>query len=138
MLAGWLAGSLDRRPGSCPGLTLQTALQMGREGELALLSELPAPSGRPGWKAGQLVCAREDPGCLGPLVRGTERSLQPSELSVHQAPLPSVQTGTLPSRDILRKSPFFPWQKRKAFSPEGKVGQQRDCSWAHCGRRANC
>lgn len=93
----WLVLSLDRRSSSCPGLTLQTALQMGREGELALLSELLAPSGTPGWKAGQLVCAWKDPGCPGPSVRGTERSLQPSEVGQASGSFPHVRTGTLPA-----------------------------------------
>lgn len=93
----WLVLSLDRRSSSCPGLTSQTALQMGREGELALLSELLAPSGTPGWKAGQLVCAWKDPGCPGPSVRGTERSLQPSEVGQASGSFPHVRTGTLPA-----------------------------------------
>lgn len=64
----------------------------------------------------------EDPGCLGPLVRGTEQSLQPSEVNMHHAPFPNVGTGTLPSRDsytVLRKSPFFLLPKKTPSTQRG-------------------
>lgn len=122
--AGWLwSGSLAAALG--PELTLPRPCPAGSEGA-ALLSELPAPAGTPaeGRTAGVHLGG---PCGLGPLERGTGRSLRPAEVSLHHAPPPMLAQGpSKPNFSLSVTRPSFRegFSQRPQPGPAGVISQE--------------